>query len=195
MLVAAGAVLVPTVLTVQATDAATGTTAGTTTPSSTPTATPPGTPTALPTALPTGTNTAAVTEAKKQSSWSRRHEVGLKAVAAARKQIGKPYRYGGDGPSSFDCSGLVQYVYDKAGVRLPRTADAQHSHVKRHVKLADVATGDLVYFYGDGHTGIVSKVKGSKVYMIHAAHTGTRIKQVLVNSYYRQNFNGAVRPY
>ena len=138
---------------------------------------------------------ATVSTAKKHKSWSQRHKVGLKAVAFARKQIGKPYRYGGNGPRSFDCSGLVQYVYHKAGVRLPRTADAQHRHVKRHVRFKNLAAGDLVYFYGDGHTGIVSKVKGSKVYMIHAAHTGTRIKQVLVNSYYRHHFNGAVRPY
>jgi cell wall-associated NlpC family hydrolase len=138
---------------------------------------------------------ATVTTAKKHKSWSQRHMVGLKAVAVARKQIGKPYRYGGNGPGSFDCSGLVQYVYRKAGVKLPRTADAQHRHVKRHVKFKDLTSGDLVYFYGDGHTGIVSKVKGSKVYMIHAAHTGTRIKQVLINSYYRSHFNGGVRPY
>jgi cell wall-associated NlpC family hydrolase len=141
------------------------------------------------------TVTSKAAAAKEHKSWSQRHKVGLKAVAVARKQIGKPYRYGGRGPSSFDCSGLVQYVYRKAGVRLPRTADAQHSHVKRHVKFKNLTTGDLVYFYGDGHTGIVSKVKGSKVYMIHAAHTGTRIKQVLINSYYRHHFNGGVRPY
>jgi cell wall-associated NlpC family hydrolase len=138
---------------------------------------------------------ATISTAKKHRSWSQRHKVGLKAVAVARKQIGKPYRYGGNGPRSFDCSGLVQYIYRKAGVKLPRTADAQHRHVKRHVKFKNLATGDLVYFYGDGHTGIVSKVKGGKVYMIHAAHTGTRIKQVLINSYYRHHFNGAVRPY
>jgi cell wall-associated NlpC family hydrolase len=168
-MLAAGAVLAPTALTVQAADAAT--------------------PAVIPVAPPTAADTAANT------SWNTRHTVGLKAVAVARKQIGKPYRYGGNGPASFDCSGLVQYVYKKAGVRLPRTADAQHAHVKRHVKFTDLATGDLVYFYGDGHTGIVSKVTGGKVYMIHAAHTGTRIKQVLVNSYYRQHFNGGVRPY
>lgn len=138
--------------------------------------------------------TAATTQAK-HTSWSRRHKVGLKAVAVARKQIGKWYRYGGDGPNTFDCSGLVQYVYRKAGVRLPRTADAQHRHIKDHVAFRHLAVGDLVYFYGDGHTGIVSKIKGHKVYMIHAAHTGTRIQQVLINSYYRHHFNGAARPY
>ena len=143
-------------------------------------------------AVPAG---AALPTATKQRSWSQRHTVGLKAVAVARKQIGKPYRYGGDGPRAFDCSGLVQYVYRKAGVKLPRTADAQHRRVKRHIRFKDLATGDLVYFYGDGHTGIVSKVKASRVYMIHAAHTGTRIKQVLLNGYYRHQFNGAVRPY
>lgn len=138
---------------------------------------------------------AIVPTAEKHKSWSRRHTVGRKAVSVAREQIGKPYRYGGNGPRSFDCSGLVQYVYRKAGVRLPRTADAQHRHVKRHVKFQHLATGDLVYFYGDGHTGIVSKVTGRKVYMIHAAHTGTRIQQVLLNGYYRNHLNGAVRPY
>jgi cell wall-associated NlpC family hydrolase len=168
-MLAAGAVLAPAALTVQAADAAA--------------------PAVIPAAPPTAADTAANT------SWNTRHKVGLKAVAVARKQIGKPYRYGGNGPGSFDCSGLVQYVYKKAGVRLPRTADAQHGHVKRHVKFADLATGDLVYFYGDGHTGIVSKVTGGKVYMIHAAHTGTRIKQVLINGYYRQHLNGGVRPY
>jgi cell wall-associated NlpC family hydrolase len=164
-MLAAGAVVAPTALTVRAADAT------------------------APAVVPA----AAVPAAK--TSWNERHKVGLKTVAVAREQIGKPYRYGGDGPASFDCSGLVQYVYRKAGVHLPRTADAQHGHVKRHVKFTDLATGDLVYFYGDGHTGIVSKVNGGKVYMIHAAHTGTRIKQVLINGYYRQHLNGGVRPY
>ncbi|GAA4500148.1 hypothetical protein GCM10023191_048130 [Actinoallomurus oryzae] len=173
-MLAAGAVLAPTVLTASTASASSDTVA-----------------TVTPVAIPT----AAASTTTKQTSWSKRHKVGLTAVAVARKQIGKPYRYGGDGPSSFDCSGLVQYVYRKAGVKLPRTADAQHRHVKRHVKFSDLATGDLVYFYGDGHTGIVSKVKGRKVYMIHAPHSGTHVKQVLINSYYRAHFNGAARPY
>jgi cell wall-associated NlpC family hydrolase len=167
-MLAAGAVIAPLAVTVPAADAATATAVA---------------------------PTAGVTTANEQASWSRRHKVGLAAVAAAREQIGRPYRYGGDRPSGFDCSGLVQYVYREAGVKLPRTADAQHRQVKRHVKFGDLATGDLVYFYGDGHTGIVSKVSGGKVYMIHAAHTGTRIKQVLINGYYRHHFNGGARPY
>ncbi|GAA0324998.1 C40 family peptidase [Actinoallomurus spadix] len=142
----------------------------------------------------------AVTVAKAQTkhkSWSQRHKVGLKAVTTARKQIGKWYRYGGAGPRNFDCSGLVQYSYRKAGVRLPRTAGQQHRHIKRHVRWKNLAAGDLVYFNGNNHTGIISKVVGHKIYMIHASHTGTRIKQVRIdnNSYYRGHFYGAARPY
>ena len=39
----------------------------------------------------------------------------------ALAQVGKPYRYGGRGPDSFDCSGLVAYVYGRAGIKLPRS--------------------------------------------------------------------------
>ncbi|MCO6005696.1 C40 family peptidase [Actinoallomurus purpureus] len=141
--------------------------------------------------------TAVVKAQKKHKSWSQRHKVGLKAVSAARKQIGKWYRYGGAGPTRFDCSGLVQYSYRKAGVRLPRTAGQQHRHIKRHIRWKNLAAGDLVYFNYNNHTGIISKVKGHKIYMIHASHTGTQIKEVRIdnNSYYRSKFYGAARPY
>ncbi|GAB3982687.1 hypothetical protein GCM10029978_087070 [Actinoallomurus acanthiterrae] len=142
---------------------------------------------------------ATVTAQKKHKSWSQRHEVGLKAVAVARKQIGKWYRWGGSSPrKGFDCSGLVQYSYRKAGVRLPRTAGNQHRHITRHIRWQNLAVGDLVYFDHNNHTGIISKVKGHKVWMIHAAHTGTRISEVRIdmkNSWYRSEFYGAARPY
>lgn len=44
------------------------------------------------------------------------------AIAFARKQIGKPYRYGGAGPASYDCSGLVETAYAAAGIAIPRTS-------------------------------------------------------------------------
>src|SRR5206468_5119228 len=49
------------------------------------------------------------------------------AVEWARAQLGKPYEYGANGPDTFDCSGLVQYVWGKAGVQLSHAADAQYS--------------------------------------------------------------------
>ena len=47
------------------------------------------------------------------------------AIAAARSAVGKPYVWGANGPSGFDCSGLTQWAYAQAGVGLPRTSQAQ----------------------------------------------------------------------
>ena len=50
---------------------------------------------------------------------------GAAALLAAKSRIGASYRYGGSGPDAFDCSGLVAYAYQQAGVTLPRTAPHQ----------------------------------------------------------------------
>jgi cell wall-associated NlpC family hydrolase len=71
---------------------------------------------------------------------------GGQAVALARAQIGRPYVWGGASPqTSFDCSGLVQWVYGQVGVRLPRTAQQQFNATAR-VGRDDLQPGDLVFF-------------------------------------------------
>ena len=72
--------------------------------------------------------------------------LGSRVVALARAQIGKPYVWGGASPqTSFDCSGLVQWVYGQAGVRLPRTAQQQYGATAR-VSRDDLQPGDLLFF-------------------------------------------------
>src|SRR3546814_5849442 len=56
----------------------------------------------------------------------------------ARKQVGDPYRAGGDGPSSFDCSGLVQYSFKKAGFNVPRTTYQQAKYARKKIGRAHV---------------------------------------------------------
>lgn len=64
----------------------------------------------------------------------------------AKAQLGKPYVYGGNGPSSFDCSGFTKYVFNKAiGQTLPRTAQAQYNAYD-HVSAANAKAGDLIFF-------------------------------------------------
>ena len=75
----------------------------------------------------------------------------------AKKQVGKGYVYGATGPYSFDCSGLVQYVYKKAGDKtLPRTTYSQVAQGKK-VSLKKLKKGDLL-FWGSSvapyHVGI-----------------------------------------
>ncbi|MFD7908348.1 C40 family peptidase [Kitasatospora sp. NPDC059747] len=99
------------------------------------------------------------------------------ALNAARSMLGTPYVYGGggsSGPSSggFDCSGLTQYAYAKAGISIPRVAAAQQSAASR-ISESEAVPGDAVFFgYPAYHCGIVSG--GGQ--MIHAPHTGTVVR-------------------
>ena len=68
------------------------------------------------------------------------------ALRYAIAQLGKPYEWGGVGPLSYDCSGLVQAAYRAAGIGLPRVA-ADQALVGQVVQRADVRAGDLIYFY------------------------------------------------
>ncbi|HEX5537060.1 MAG TPA: C40 family peptidase [Sphingobium sp.] len=75
-------------------------------------------------------------------------------VAAAERQIGQPYVWGGRGQGGIDCSGLVQLALGQAGVRVPRDTDLQRDSIG--TPLADDAVlerGDVVFF--PGHVGIM----------------------------------------
>jgi cell wall-associated NlpC family hydrolase len=83
------------------------------------------------------------------------------AIAFAQAQLGKPYQWGGVGPDSYDCSGLVMMAYRSAGIYIPRTSQEQWLWGPR-VPASDVQPGDLVFFVGGdgtptapGHVGIV----------------------------------------
>ncbi|WP_326821286.1 C40 family peptidase [Streptosporangium sp. NBC_01639] len=113
-----------------------------------------------------------------------------KAVSAARKQIGDPYRWGASGPGAFDCSGLVQYAWRKAGVTLPRITTSQYRAVRKKVSWRSLRPGDLMFFYGKGHVGMyVGKGK-----MVHSPSSGKTVRTVSLKGYYRSSFAGAVRP-
>jgi cell wall-associated NlpC family hydrolase len=68
------------------------------------------------------------------------------AVNTALSQVGKPYVWGGAGPSSYDCSGLVEYAYAAAGIALPHSSSMQ-STMGVPVSTANLQPGDLVFFY------------------------------------------------
>ncbi len=68
------------------------------------------------------------------------------AVDTALAQQGKPYVWGGAGPDSFDCSGLVMYAYAAAGISLPHSSSMQ-STMGTPVAYSALQPGDLVFFY------------------------------------------------
>jgi len=113
------------------------------------------------------------------------------AVRVARAQVGKPYAWGGNGPSSFDCSGLTSYAFRAAGISLPRTSQAQFG-VGGRVSRGAVRSGDLVFFATNGpgasHVGIAIS-NGS---FVSATSHGVRI-QPISGSYWGSAYVGARR--
>lgn len=103
------------------------------------------------------------------------------AVADAEQQVGKPYVYGGSSPqTSFDCSGLVMWAYGQAGVKLPRTSQAQWSALRnKSVPLNQVREGDIVFSAGSDGT---AQAPGHEALMIsnnqivEAPYTGANIR-------------------
>lgn len=98
------------------------------------------------------------------------------AMRYALAQKGKPYRYGGTGPSSFDCSGLVYVSYRHAGVSVPRTADEQyHWNRSVHIPASQARWGDLVFWTSGGHAYHVEFMTTKAHLSFGAHHTGTQI--------------------
>jgi cell wall-associated NlpC family hydrolase len=92
------------------------------------------------------------------------------AIAAAESALGSPYVYGAAGPSTFDCSGLMQWAYAKAGVSLPRTSQEQATAgTNMGTDIANAQPGDLIIYFSDMHH-VGMYVGGGQI--IHAPHTG-----------------------
>ena len=136
------------------------------------------------------TSKSATAARQRAAKIARQHTKARKAVAVAKNQIGDPYRYGATGPGSFDCSGLVQYAWKKAGVKLPRVASSQFARTRNKISWRHLKPGDLMFFSGLGHVGMyVGKGK-----MIHSPRTGERVRIDKLGGWRRSSFVGAVRP-
>ncbi len=104
-------------------------------------------------------------------------------ASIAASLVGAPYRYGGSSPRGFDCSGLVYYSYRKAGIRVPRTTQAQMRNA-RQIPLKQLQPGDLLFFKLDrkpvSHVGIYA----GNGQFIHAPSRGKKVSFALMNDPY-----------
>ncbi|MEE9446181.1 MAG: C40 family peptidase [Cocleimonas sp.] len=118
-----------------------------------------------------------------------------RAVQAAKQQLRKKYRWGGKSPhTGFDCSGLMQYAYQKANIQLPRTTTEQYKKTQR-IQLTNLRVGDLIFFKTRRTRQRVNHVG---IYMgggnfIHAPRRGRPVSVSKLNKYWRKKVVGAGR--
>ncbi|OBH83574.1 peptidoglycan hydrolase RipC [Mycobacterium sp. E2989] len=99
-------------------------------------------------------------------------------VQAALTQVGSPYVWGGAAPGGFDCSGLVMWAFQQAGISLPHSSQAQATG-GQPVALSDLQPGDVITFYNDAsHSGLY--VGDGMV--IHSSTYGQPVRVVPMNA-------------
>jgi peptidoglycan DL-endopeptidase CwlO len=119
--------------------------------------------------------------------------LALTVIAAAGKQLGKPYVFGGSGPDSWDCSGLTQWAFGQAGIVLPRTAADQYAAIPDKIALGTLEPGDLLFWATD--TSDPTTIHHVAIYvgggmMLAAPHTGANVQ---VQPVYLDGYIGAAR--
>lgn len=119
---------------------------------------------------------------------------GERAAAVALDQVGTRYRYGGDSPQGFDCSGLVHYAYAQAGLNVPRTTGQLWAAAAR-VDRRDLRRGDLLFFRIDGKMSHVGLYLGERRF-VHAPQSGRTVSvESLDAPFYRKALLRAGRLY
>lgn len=119
---------------------------------------------------------------------------GEQAALIALEQVGTPYRYGGNTPAGFDCSGLVYFSYNSAGIAVPRTTRQLWS-AARTVEREDLRAGDLLFFSIEGKMQHVGLYLGEERF-VHAPQSGRRVTVASLDSpFYRSALLRAGRIY
>lgn len=120
-------------------------------------------------------------------------QLGARAAEIALDQLGVPYRYGGSAPNGFDCSGLVQYSYARAGKSVPRTTSALWNNTQP-VNSNGLRAGDVLFFNIAGKMSHVGLYVGNGRF-VHAPSSGKVVSiESLRSDYYSRAFIRAGRP-
>jgi len=155
---------------------------------------------------PTVSDGVEVTSFEGDSYWSGNFEMARRITGApeiareedlvqtALQYLGVPYLFGGETPEAFDCSGLIQYVFEEAkGIYLPRSTDQQWQ-VGEKIDVENIQPGDVIFFsdtYREGisHNGIY--IGGGR--FLHASRTQEVTISYLSGEYWQEKFTGVKR--
>ncbi|WP_416353235.1 C40 family peptidase [Agrilactobacillus fermenti] len=151
-----------------------------------------GTPLSAPSDAVSGTNTAVTntatnTTATNSTATNTDQTKAQKVIALAEQQIGKPYVWGGKGPSSFDCSGLMQYVFANAlGMQIGSWTVPQES-AGTQIAVSQAQPGDLLFWGDRGSTYHVALYIGNNQY-VNAPVPGENVTIASISQYFMPSF-------
>lgn len=127
-------------------------------------------------------------------------ELGAAAAAMARSLLGCRYVSGGAGPNSFDCSGLMYYIYKQLGHSISRGSSSQYYNNGYFVSASAMQPGDLIFFFDRRFDGSGGTLPTTHVGMyvgggqfIHASTTSYRVQYDSVSGYYAAYIVGVKR--
>lgn len=101
--------------------------------------------------------------------------IGARASSIASKLTATPYKWGGTTTKGFDCSGLVQYVYGKMGIKMPRVSQ-QQATMGTKTSIANLKPGDLVAWGSSPRTATHIAIYAGNGQIWEAAHAGTNVR-------------------
>jgi len=106
----------------------------------------------------------------------------------AKRHLGGKYVWGGTHPNGFDCSGYTQYIYEKEGVKIPRTA-YQQSKVGKEVSRFKLKKGDLLFFLTDRSRHIPITHVGMYLGNDKFIHAASRRKGIIISSLNKSRYS------
>ena len=116
-----------------------------------------------------------------------------KAATTAHAMVGRPYKYRGESPAGFDCSGLVRYSYLAAGLDVPHSTSALRERT-RPISSRDIRKGDLVFFNQLGKKYSHVGISLGDDQFVHAPSSGKTVRtDSLDDPYWKKHFLGARR--
>jgi len=120
-------------------------------------------------------------------SVDRSNELGRRIVKSAKSKIGSKYKYASRGPKTFDCSGLVEYIYGQNGLDITGSA-ASISTLGHTVDMDKARSGDLIFYRKNGkifHVSIISAVNSGELRVVHSTTSrGVIEEDVLASPYW-----------
>lgn len=119
-------------------------------------------------------------------------QAGSGMISAAQNLIGSPYFFSGTSPSGFDCSGFTQFVFQRSGKVLPRTAAGQFTSSTR-LSRADARPGDLIFFSQSGSVDHVGIYLGGGRFIGAQTSTGVAVAS-FTTGYWSNHVVGFGRP-